>query len=72
MLPAVLRLQGGGPKEKKGKGKDKGKKGKGKEKGDGKAPLGEGEEVRRSQPGLAARSCCVRRCANQTEPSRQE
>ena len=41
-----LRLQGGGPKKKDKGGKgDKGKKGKGKEKGDGKAPLGDGEEV---------------------------
>jgi len=46
-----MRLQGGAPKSKdKGKGKtDKGKKGKGKEKGDGKAPLGEGEEMSEEQ-----------------------
>lgn len=47
----ALRLRGGAPKGKdkaKGKG-DKGKKGKGKEKGDGKAPLGEGEEMSEEQ-----------------------
>jgi len=45
-----LRLQGGGPKKKDKGGKgDKGKKGKGKEKGDGKAPLGEGEEMSEEQ-----------------------
>lgn len=46
----LLRLRGGGPKgkDKKGKG-DKGKKGKGKGKDDGKAPLGEGEEMSEEQ-----------------------
>lgn len=47
-LAPIMRLRGGGPKKKGGKG-DKGKKGKGKGKEDGKAPANDGEKVRLPQ-----------------------